>query len=82
MKAGAVVAAQRAGVPLYLCGIKVYCKYSFKNSWDHFVLPMPFSKIEITYLKPVYIDKDMSNEDISNKIEKLEDDLINLYQFP
>jgi lysophospholipid acyltransferase (LPLAT)-like uncharacterized protein len=80
MKAGAIVAAHRAQVPLYLCGIKVFCKYTFKNSWDNFVLPIPFSKIEISYSKPIHIDKNMTKEEISNTIEKIETSLNNLYQ--
>ncbi len=48
-KAGAVIAAQRADVPLYLARIKASSAYVFKKSWDKFLLPFPFAKIHIDY---------------------------------
>ena len=75
MKAGAFIAAQRSGVPVYLCGINVYCKYTFKKSWDKFILPMPFSKIEINYTGPFFIDKNLSRDETDRKIKELENKL-------
>ncbi len=79
MKAGAVVAAQRTGVPLYLCGIKVSFKYKFSKSWDNFVLPLPFAKITITYSEPIMIKRNLNNEEISSKIPELEKKLNQIY---
>ena len=80
MKAGAVVAAQRAQVPLYLCGINVYCKYTFKKSWDNFILPMPFSKIDIEYSESIYINPELTKDEIDKKIKELEKKLNEMYQ--
>lgn len=80
MKAGAVIAAQRAQVPVYLCGIIVKGKYTFVKSWDKFILPLPFSKIKITYKGPFYIDENLSKEQIDNKIKELENLLNRLYE--
>lgn len=57
MKAGAVIAAQRANAPLFLCGILIKSKKIFKKSWDLFEFPLPFTKIIVKYSKPFYIAK-------------------------
>ena len=80
MKAGAVIAAQRAQVPLYLCGFTINCKYTFTKSWDKFILPLPFSKINVEYNGPFYIDANLSKEQIDKEIKKLENTLNILYE--
>ena len=50
MKAGAVIAAQRADVPLYLCRIAARGR-RFERSWDKFLLPYPFVKISVIIAK-------------------------------
>ena len=49
-KAGAIIAAQRAGVPLYLAKINESRVFVFQKSWDRFRLPLPFAKIHIEYI--------------------------------
>lgn len=49
-KAGAVIAAQRAEVPLYLAKINESRVFVFQKSWDQFRLPLPFAKIHIEYI--------------------------------
>jgi lysophospholipid acyltransferase (LPLAT)-like uncharacterized protein len=49
-KAGAVIAAQRAEVPLYLAKINESRGFVFQKSWDQFRLPLPFAKIQIEYI--------------------------------
>lgn len=72
MKAGAVIAAQRAGVPLYLCGVEIGSKFTFKNSWDNFILPLPFSKISISLHKYGTIDNNLNKEEINQIISDAE----------
>ncbi len=50
MKAGAVIAAQRAGAPLYLCRIAARGR-RFERSWDKFLLPYPFANISVVIAK-------------------------------
>jgi len=78
MKPGALIASLRTGTPLYLCGIKINSKITFDRSWDKFQLPLPFSKIEITYSQPFILSKELSREEISKKIEELEKELNDL----
>ncbi len=50
MKAGAVIAAQRANVPLYLCRMTAL-GHRFERSWDKFLLPYPFARVRIIITK-------------------------------
>ncbi len=79
MKAGAVVASHKSGVPLYLCGIKIKNAKTFKKSWDHFVLPLPFSSIEINFSHSLKIPEKASRNEIENFIEECTQKLNNLY---
>ncbi|MBX3044467.1 MAG: DUF374 domain-containing protein [Candidatus Kapabacteria bacterium] len=79
MKAGAVVAASRAQVPIYLCGIDIKSKHIFEKSWDKFELPLPFSEILLTISKPEIIEKSDDKDLISLKISELQSNLLLLH---
>jgi lysophospholipid acyltransferase (LPLAT)-like uncharacterized protein len=53
-KAGAVAAAQRAGVPVVPIRAEVSRAWRFR-SWDRFVLPKPFARIRIRYGSPIEV---------------------------
>lgn len=42
------------------------------NSWDHFILPLPFSKIYYYFDKSITIDKKITEDDIQNKNSQIE----------
>jgi lysophospholipid acyltransferase (LPLAT)-like uncharacterized protein len=69
-KAGAVVGAKKAGVPLTLCRIRVYSCKRLDKSWDRFAIPYPFARIDVEYSEPILIpgelDFDETNEIIVN----------------
>lgn len=67
MKAGAVVAAKKSGVPLILLAIFNKRKIIL-NSWDKFEIPLPFSKISVLYSEPIFIDKNLTYEETSKVI--------------
>jgi len=69
MKAGAVIIAQRSGIPLVLCGVACKNKYTF-NSWDKFEVPKFFSKVIIKYSDPIIVDEHISREETSKIIEQ------------
>ncbi|MFZ6033328.1 MAG: lysophospholipid acyltransferase family protein [Melioribacter sp.] len=71
MKAGAVIAAKKAGAPLILAGMYVKNKICL-NSWDKFEFPLPFSKINVKYSEPIYIDKELDYDATSELIGKSE----------
>jgi hypothetical protein len=78
MKAGAVVACQRSGTKLYLCGITIKSKKIFNKSWDKFQLPYPFSKILIRFSDAIKIEKNAEKKEINTIISKYEIKLLNL----
>lgn len=56
-------------VPISFVSVDIDKEIVF-NSWDKFRLPLPFSRINVSYTEPVYIN---SKEEIKSSIEKLED---------
>lgn len=48
-KVGAIIASQRAQIPLILLKPTVSSAFTFQKSWDNFSLPLPFSRIEFDY---------------------------------
>ncbi|MGK9370006.1 lysophospholipid acyltransferase family protein [Melioribacter sp. Ez-97] len=71
MKAGAVIAAKKAGTPLILAGIYIKNKICL-NSWDKFEFPLPFTKINVKYSEPIYIDKELDYDATSKLINNSE----------
>jgi lysophospholipid acyltransferase (LPLAT)-like uncharacterized protein len=71
LKAGAVITAKRANIPLILLGVGYRNKVEL-SSWDKFQVPKLFSKVNLIYSEPVYIDKDLSYNDTSRVILECE----------
>ena len=53
--AGALVAAQRAGVPIVGMGVHASRAWRLK-SWDAFMIPKPFATVTIAYSTPTFVD--------------------------
>jgi lysophospholipid acyltransferase (LPLAT)-like uncharacterized protein len=68
LKAGAVVSAKRAGLPLVLVGIG-YKNKRYLKSWDSFQIPKFFTRANVIYSDPVYIKENLSREEISKIID-------------
>ena len=79
MKAGAVITAQRSGIPLVLCGVAYKKKYVF-NSWDKFEIPKFFSKVSVQYSEPIYIDKNIDRDETSEIIKECDTKLNQLQE--
>jgi len=77
MKPGAVVAATRASVPLFLARVKIHSKWIFKKSWDKFQFPKPFSIIEIIFAEVNVPNNTEDREAISIAIKNAESILRN-----
>jgi hypothetical protein len=67
MKAGAVITAKKSGLPLVLVGAGYNKKRALKN-WDKFQIPAFFSKANIVYSEPVYIDAALDYNSTSEMI--------------
>lgn len=70
-KAGALVIAQRKQIPLYFVKCDTSYKKIFKKSWDNFIFPMLFSKIEIRFSDRIDIPLDANKEKISILINEI-----------
>lgn len=66
-KAGAIIAAQRAGVPLYVAKVKESRVFVFHKSWDRFRLPLPFAKIHIEY-KSLTIPQNLTEKEYIDSV--------------
>ena len=50
------------------------------NTWDRFIIPLPFSKIKVMYGDPVYVDKKTEEIKSKSKLEELEKKLKEITQ--
>ena len=71
LKAGAVIAAKKSGLPLILTGVGIKNKRSL-NSWDSFSIPKLLTKATLIYSDPIYINKDSTYEETSKIIDDCE----------
>ena len=69
LKAGAVVSAKKAGIPLVLAGVG-FKKKRYLKSWDSFQIPGFFTRANVIYSDPVFIDQNLKREEISRIIEE------------
>lgn len=77
-KAGAIVAAHRAGVPLILVRMRATRVKVFARSWDRFQLPLPWSHITLHISTPIDIPEHATREDIGAVIENVTEQLHHL----
>jgi lysophospholipid acyltransferase (LPLAT)-like uncharacterized protein len=68
-KAGAVVTAKKAGIPMILAGVG-FKRKKFLSNWDKFEIPYFFSKARIIYSEPIYVNKGLTYEETSEVIVK------------
>ncbi|MGE5402576.1 MAG: lysophospholipid acyltransferase family protein [Ignavibacteriales bacterium] len=78
-KAGAVITAKKAQVPLVLLGVGYGSKKELK-SWDKFEIPLPFSKVNLIYSDPICIDAELNYDETALVLENCEIRLNELYR--
>ncbi|GIV49495.1 MAG: hypothetical protein KatS3mg038_0016 [Candidatus Kapaibacterium sp.] len=64
VKRGAVLCAQHAQVPLYWCTVRCRWALRFERSWDRFLLPLPFARIELEFSEPMAVLPALGNDAI------------------
>ena len=70
-KAGAVVAAQRANVPVIPIGVTIDSAKIFTRSWDAFALPLPWSRITVHIGHPMQIEPEADRHEVDVAIAHL-----------
>ncbi len=77
MKTGAVVLAQRSDAPLI--PMSAYTSSpKFLKSWDKFMFVKPFSKAVLIYGEPIYIERDLSEDEFEKQQNIVEERLKSL----
>lgn len=79
MKAGAVIASKKSGVPLIVVGTD-YSNFFELKSWDSFKIPKPFSNATLVFSDPITINPDLNYDETSALISETENLLIKLTQ--
>lgn len=67
---GALALAQVTGAPLVPVAIRIQGKVSMR-SWDRFQFPLPFAKCHLRFGPPVFVQRELSNQER----EKIREDL-------
>lgn len=71
-KAGALLAAQVAGLPVIPVAAGATASWRFR-SWDDFMVPRPLSVVHVEYGEPVYVPRDADRAALQRIAERLED---------
>jgi lysophospholipid acyltransferase (LPLAT)-like uncharacterized protein len=74
---GVIELAKQTGAPLFPVAYGASRKKVF-NSWDHFVLPLPFSKVVFLWGEPVFVPRNSDREQMERKRLELEDRLLRI----
>ncbi len=61
VKSGAIFLAQKSQKPIIAIRAKAH-KAKVFGSWDKFILPLPFSKVEIFFAKAYYVNDELNDE--------------------
>ena len=63
MQSGAIILAQKTGLPLIPLHIEATRQWVFSKSWDQHKLPKPFSTIIVGYGKPFHIPRQLKDNE-------------------
>ena len=66
---GAAMMIAKTSLPFCAIGVAIDKKWVFKKSWDGFQIPKPLSHAYIYYSKPIYLESNLSKEEILKKVE-------------
>ncbi len=72
-KPGAVIAAQRSGVPIVHVRVRSSPKVTFARSWDRFQVPLPFARITLHLSEPVYIPAGLDAKGTEEEIRMMDE---------
>ena len=78
-KPGPVILAKRSGDPIVCFHISLQRKIEL-HSWDRTQIPVPFSKAFILKAPPIYVPRDVNEEELNNKIADMQRTLDELRQ--
>jgi len=74
-KPGPVLLARRSGCPILPLHAGIERGITFEKTWDHFVLPKPFSRIVLLLAPPIYVPDDANAEVMAAKQAEMQNSL-------
>ena len=77
VKRGPTYIAWKSGHPILPFNVSVERKWQL-NSWDHFQIPKPFSRVRVEIGEPIYIAADVSKERLAEYDGRVQEALENL----
>lgn len=72
VKSGAIMIAKNLDKVIYMATLKTKSYIQFK-SWDKFILPKPFAKVEVWYSEPFYVRDEKGDNILQEDTKKLQD---------
>ncbi|OYT69158.1 MAG: hypothetical protein CFK49_08200 [Armatimonadetes bacterium JP3_11] len=68
---GALLIAQKAGVPIYPAGVSAYPRILLPT-WDRYLIPLPFARAAFLIGQPVLVPEDADKDEFARLAEQLE----------
>lgn len=72
-KPGAVITAQRSGVPIIHIRVRATPVITFSRSWDRFQVPLPFARITMHLSEAIYVPAELSEDETSAEIRRMDE---------
>lgn len=74
-KPGPVMLARRTGAPITVFHVGVQHGKTFKKTWDHFLLPRPFSRAVVIFAPPIEVGQDVDAATMEAKHNEMQKEL-------
>lgn len=68
---GAVKLASVTGVPILPINISYHSCWRIRKAWDKFIIPKPFSRVDLVWGEPLYVPGDLTHEQVTEYCEKV-----------
>lgn len=73
IKPGAVYVAKKLGIPVVPASSSAWPSRVLRSTWDHYLLPMPFSKCTVCFGEPLLFDSDLSDDSLKRACQIIGD---------
>jgi hypothetical protein len=73
---GVVKLAESSGAPIIPVHVRFSSAWRF-DTWDRFVVPMPFSRVEVTFAEPIHLTRGMDPDTFEKERLRIQTILVN-----
>lgn len=71
VKPGVIFLAKKTGVPIIPLTVRYSNAIELTKTWDHYNVPLPFSKATVVYGEPIYISEQLRDDEVASKCDEL-----------